>query len=177
MRSLLSALIALLVLAFAPAAQAGTVSVSPATTLNYTAADNEANPVAISLASGTYTITDAAVTAGSGCTQVTPTSATCPVGSITALIVDGRDLADTITLSGTAAATISGGEGDDTITGSGLVDTINGGADSDRIDGGAGNDTVNGDSGDDTFLPSAGNDTFNGGTGTDLADFSSLSTP
>src|SRR6185503_5763435 len=158
MRSLLSALMAPLILAFAPAAaQAADVSVSPASTLNFVAGDNEANNVSITLAAGTYTVNDTGVpavpvTAGSGCTQAAANTVTCPVGSITALAIDGRDLADTITLAGTAAATINGGEGDDTITGSGVNDTINGGADADRLDGGAGNDTINGDSGDDTFL-------------------------
>ena len=69
MRSLLSALIALLILAFAPAAaQAGTVAVSGAT-LSFTAGDAEANNVNVSLSAGTYTVADsgAAVTPGAGC--------------------------------------------------------------------------------------------------------------
>jgi Ca2+-binding RTX toxin-like protein len=181
MRSLRSALIALLVLAAAPAAaQAADVSVVSGTTLTFIAADGEANAVSVSLAAGTYTVSDAGanVTAGSGCSQAAANAVTCPVGSINLVSVDTRDLADTIALgAGTAAATINGGEGDDTITGSGLADTINGGADADRIDGAAGNDTLNGDSGDDTFVGGAGNDTFTGAAGTDTADYALRSAP
>jgi Ca2+-binding RTX toxin-like protein len=180
MRSLHTALIAvILVLAAPAAAQAADVSVS-GTTLAFTAADNEANAVSITLAAGTYTVVDAGVPSvtanGGGCAAVANT-VTCPVGSINAVTVDGRDLADTIALSGTAAATINGGEGDDTITGGPLNDTINGGADADRIDGGAGNDTLNGDSGDDTFLAGLGNDVLTGAAGTDTADYSTRSAP
>ena len=103
---------------------------------------------------------------------------TCPSAGITALVLEGRDLDDTIALSGVAtAATLSGGGGDDVLTGGDGVDTLNAGADADRLDGGAGNDTLNGDPGDDALVGGLGNDTFNGGTGTDLADFSLRTSP
>ena len=47
-----------LVLVAAPAAQAATASISGAT-LTFVAADGEANQLAVSLAAGTYTLTDA----------------------------------------------------------------------------------------------------------------------
>jgi Ca2+-binding RTX toxin-like protein len=64
---------------------------------------------------------------------------------------------DTITATGSVAATISGGGGNDTITG------------------GSGNDTINGGAGNDTFIDGigSGNDNYNGGTGTDTIDYSS----
>ena len=83
MRSLLSALIALLILAFAPAAaQAGTVAVSGAT-LSFTAGDAETNNVNVSLSAGTYTVADsgAAVTPGAGCSAAGRTSRARPPAS------------------------------------------------------------------------------------------------
>jgi Ca2+-binding RTX toxin-like protein len=168
-----------LVLVAAPAAQAATASLSGAT-LTFVAADGEANQLAVSLAAGTYTLTDAGapVTAAAGCTQLLPDTVTCPSAGITALVLEGRDLDDAITLSGVAtAATLSGGGGDDVLTGGDGVDTLNAGADADRLDGGAGNDTLSGDPGDDTLIGGTGADIFNGGTGTDLADFSLRTSP
>ena len=175
-------LLAFSLLVAAPAAaQAADVSVT-GNTLSFAALDGETNDLNVSLAGGFYTLVDLGgtpVTAGAGCVQVLPATATCAQGTINALILDGRDHADTITVvPGTAVATISGGAGDDVLTGGSGIDTLNGGADADRLDGGGGNDTVNGDSGDDTFLAGSGatgNDVFNGGTGIDLADYSSRS--
>jgi Ca2+-binding RTX toxin-like protein len=163
----------------APAAHAATVSVSGAT-LTYAAADGEANQLAVSLVAGTYTLTDAGapLTAAAGCTQLTPDTATCPAGGVTALVLEGRDLDDAISLAGVVtAATLSGGGGDDVLTGGDGIDTLNAGADADRLDGGPGNDVLNGDPGDDALTGGAGADTFNGGTGTDLADFSLRTSP
>ncbi len=168
-----------LVLVAAPAAQAATASISGAT-LTFAAADGEANQLAVSLAAGTYTLTDAVapITAAAGCTQLLPDTVTCPSAGITALVLEGRDLDDAITLSGVATpATLSGGGGNDVLTGGDGVDTLNAGADADRLDGGAGNDTLNGDPGDDVLTGGTGADVFNGGTGTDLADFSLRSSP
>jgi Ca2+-binding RTX toxin-like protein len=175
MRSLRSALIAVAILALTPAAaQAGTVTLSGAT-LSFAAADGESNNVSVTLSGGNYTVTDsgASLTYVGGCSGGSGAPVVCPSAGVTALTLDGRDLADTITVGpGTANATISGGEGDDSLNGGSGNDTLNGGTDADRLDGGAGTDTANGDSGDDTFVTGAGADVFNGGTGTDLADYS-----
>ena len=182
MRIWRTTLLALSLLVAAPAAaQAADVSVN-VNTLSFAALDGETNDLNVSLAGNVYTLVDLGgtpVTAGAGCIQVLPATATCAQGTINALILDGRDHADTIAVvPGTAVATISGGAGDDVLTGGSGIDILNGGADADRLDGGGGNDTVNGDSGDDTFLAGSGatgNDIFNGGTGIDLADYSSRS--
>ena len=158
----------------APAAHAATVSVS-GTTLTFVAADGEANQLDVSLVAGVYTLTDAGapLTAAAGCAQLAPDTATCPVGTITALALEGRDLDDAISMAGVAtAATLSGGGGDDVLVGGNGNDTLNAGADADRLDGGPGNDTLNGDPGDDALTGGTGADAFFGGTGTDLADFS-----
>ncbi len=163
----------------APAAHAATVTLSGAT-LTFVAADGEANQLAVSLAAGTYTLTDAGapVTAAAGCSQLAADAATCPAAGVTSLVLEGRDLDDVIAVSGVAtAATLSGGGGDDVLAGGDGNDILNAGADADRLDGGAGNDTLNGDPGDDTLTGGTGVDVFNGGTGTDLADFSLRTSP
>ena len=64
--------------------------------------------------------------------MVNANEVTC-TGTINALNIDGRDLADTVTLVGTTVpATVFGGAGDDVLNGGGAIDTINGGADADR---------------------------------------------
>jgi Ca2+-binding RTX toxin-like protein len=156
---------------FPAGAEAADVSVSGATLL-FAAAPNEANVLAVSLAAGTYTLTDtgAAVTAGAGCTQVAPGQVTCPSAGLTALSIDVRDLDDSVAIgAGTVAATLTGGAGDDVLTGGGAVDTLNGGPDSDRLDGGAANDVLDGGTGDDALDGGAGNDTylFSWGSGKD----------
>jgi Ca2+-binding RTX toxin-like protein len=167
-------ILALSLLVVAPAAaQAGVVSVA-GTTLSFAAGDDEANNLTVSFSPGLYTLVDtgATLTAGANCTQAGP-DVTCPSAGVTLLSLDGRDRADTITLgSGTVAATIIGGAGDDVLTGGSAIDTLNGGADADTLTGGALNDTLNGDTGDDVLVGGTGADSFNGGTGTDLADYS-----
>ena len=65
-------------------------------------------------------------------------------------VLDLRDLADSVALTGVSVnATLNGGGGDDTLSGGSGVDTLNGGADADVLGGGNGNDTLNGDAGDD----------------------------
>ena len=113
----------------------------------------------MSLAAGTYTLTDAGapVTAAAGCAQLAADAATCPAAGVTSLVLEGRDLDDAIAVSGVAtAATLSGGGGDDVLAGGDGNDTLNAGADADRLDGGAGNDTLNGDPGDDMLTGGTG---------------------
>jgi Ca2+-binding RTX toxin-like protein len=66
---------------------------------------------------------------------------------------------DTLTASGSSAAFISGGVGNDTITG---------GAGNDRLLGGAGNDSISGGAGNDLIVGGLGNDTLTGGAGNDV---------
>jgi Ca2+-binding RTX toxin-like protein len=172
-----SALLAALLLVAAPsAARAGDVSTAGAT-LSFVALEGEANDLSVTLAGGTYTLTDAGgepVTAGANCTQVAPSQATCPAAGITALTIDARDRSDSVLVgSGTAAATVTGGAGDDVLVGGDGSDTLNGGTDADRLEGGGGNDTLNGETGDDSLDGGLGNDVLNGHAGVDLADYSS----
>jgi Ca2+-binding RTX toxin-like protein len=170
-----SALLATILLAMAPAAaQAADASIT-GSTLSFVAAPGEANDLTVSLSAGTYTLVDAGapVTAGAGCVQVGPAEVTCLNTGVTALVLDGRDVGDSIAVgAGTAPATLTGAGGDDVLTGGSGADTLNGGADADHLDGAGANDVLNGDSGDDVLVGAAGADTFNGGTGVDLADYS-----
>ena len=175
MRLCRSALLAAFLLAAVPAvSQAATVSLG-GTTLTYVAAEGEANSLTVTLAAGTYTLTDATapLTAGNLCTQITPSEATCPSAGLILLSVDGRDRDDVIAIGpGTANATLTGGAGNDILTGGDGADTLNGGTDADVLNGGAGIDTLNGDWGDDSLTGGTGADVFNGGAGTDVADYS-----
>jgi Ca2+-binding RTX toxin-like protein len=171
-----SALLAFVLIAVAPsAAHAATASVTGGT-LTYVATEGDANNLSITVAGGDYTVSDLAghaIGVAAGCSLTgTPSEVTCP-GPITALNVDVRDRDDTIALGpGTAAATLTGGAGDDELNGGDGDDTLNGGTDADRLDGAGGADVLNGDWGDDTLIGGAGGDTFNGGAGTDVADYS-----
>src|SRR5919199_3686943 len=158
-------LAAALVLAAPAAAHAATASVSGGV-LSFVAADNEVNDLALSVGGGSYTLADAGapLTAGAGCSQSGANAVTCSTTGVTSVSIDVRDRADHVLLG--AAATVSGGAGDDVLTGSSAIDTLSGGADDDTLDGGAGNDTLNGDNGDDSLLGGLGNDVMNGGTGT-----------
>lgn len=72
-----------------------------------------------------------------------------------------------------AAATVSGGAGNDTlnlgaVAGTSVVLTIDAGAGNDIVTAGAGNDVINGGEGNDIITGNAGNDTINGGAGNDV---------
>lgn len=68
---------------------------------------------------------------------------------------------------GTAAASLSGGRGDDTLNGGAGNDTLAGGTGEDQLSGNAGHDSIAGGSGDDSIWGYDGNDTLDGGSGTD----------
>src|SRR4051794_30286215 len=114
--------------------------------------------------------------AQTGCTEVDPSSFTCP--DVTALVVDtagGDDSTFVVGFRGTM--TLSGGTGDDGVfvngEGSGTA-TINGGAGDDFISGGTAADTLNGGDGDDELVidmsnaQAGGADVLSGGNGIDV---------
>ncbi len=90
--------------------------------------------------------------------------------------INGLDGNDRITVTGTRAAQVNGGNGNDVITGGAGDDVIRGGAGVDLVRGGAGRDVlyadaggdvVHGDAGDDRLYGGAGPDQLNGGYGAD----------
>src|SRR5207247_5803418 len=80
-----------------PTASAATVGVFLYQTLYYTAGEGEANDVSVSLANGTFTITDpaASMTAQYGCTASDAHHASCPATYIKRLYLSTGALDDT----------------------------------------------------------------------------------
>jgi Ca2+-binding RTX toxin-like protein len=95
-------------------------------------------------------------------------------------VKDPSRSADTFDLSAVTAAqfntltsiVLDGGENADTLIGSQIADTLKGGGTEDRLIGGAGADRVHGEEGSDTLVwsPGNGNDVLDGDTGTDIAE-------
>lgn len=113
-------------------------------TLSYRAAAGQTNNLSITTGGSTFTVSDsgANIAAGTGCTQVTATSATCPATGIQRIDVRAGDNADTVNVSAAVTASIYGEAGNDTLIGGSADDSINGGTGADSIDGGGGADTA-----------------------------------
>jgi Ca2+-binding RTX toxin-like protein len=136
--------------------------------LDWTAGGDPApHTLVISYAGGNYSATDAAgITAGDGCTQVTPTSASCSAMNVnTAVTVDGGGSGDNLTVTSVGPEIdpglslhqvgVFGNGGNDTITTPGTADLIRGGDGNDMIDGGPGRDSIGGQRGVDTVTYAA----------------------
>src|SRR3954454_16289246 len=151
-----AAFLAVVVLALAPAAHAGTVSVSRGA-LTVTGAFGEASSLAAEHSEqGFFSVRDTAAppTAGPGCQQFRPDEVLCPDGGVTTVVLDLGDGNDAGYVQNVADVpgldvTIHGGTGNDTLVGSGhgfgddgedklyadeLADAI--------LDGGAGDDDL-----------------------------------
>lgn len=103
----------------------------------------------------------------SGEENVTLTSATIET-------IDASALTGDLTATVTAAAEVTGGEGDDTITGSAESDALNGGDGDDTIAAAAGDDAIDGGDGDDTITPGAGADAVTTGDGADAIRYAAV---
>ena len=156
----------------------------------FDAANGETNDLTVSSSAGMIEFKDvnAAVTAGAGCTQVDPHTASCPTttSEIRINLGDKPDRATivgdlgTVTVSGADGAdTLVGGAGHDRLFGENGSDTIQGGAGNDRLTGGSGDifpvdspnahNTVFGDAGNDTLLGAdRAASTLDGGPGNDM---------
>jgi Ca2+-binding RTX toxin-like protein len=138
--------------------------------------DAGVNTIGVQLSGGVVTITDTSgITARSRCTQVSPTSVTCPkpdtsyvyakdgddhVQAVPSLRteVEGGAGADVVTTAGA----IRGGDGPDVLTGNGSGGEL--------IDGEAGDDRLIGGDGDESMIGGPGADTLQGGAGNDQLD-------
>jgi Ca2+-binding RTX toxin-like protein len=132
-------------------------------TLDWTAlGDTAPHTLVISYAGGAYSVTDSAgITAGTGCTQVTSTSASCSAANVTsAVTADGSSAGDKLTVASLGPEIdpsqslrqvgVFGNGGNDDITTPASADLIRGGDGDDIIDGGLGRDSINGQRGVDT---------------------------
>jgi Ca2+-binding RTX toxin-like protein len=145
-------------------ALASTVSKS-GSTLTYTAANNEANQTVVSLAGGTYTVSDsgATITAGTGCSSVNATQATCAGAGVSSISVSAGNLSNLVWITAPTKATVFGGDGNDTLIGGAGNDILVGCGGDDNISGGGGADSLF----DGLFCAGGGNDTLDGGPGPD----------
>jgi len=150
--------------ASAASALASTVSTGSGT-LTYTAANNEANQTVVSLAGGTYTVSDsgATITAGAGCSSVNATQATCAGAGVSSISVSAGNLSNLVWITAPTKATVFGGDGNDTLIGGAGNDILVGCGGDDNISGGGGADSLF----DGLFCAGGGNDTLDGGPGPD----------
>ena len=165
-------------LALAASASASTLAVDRGGTLRFDAAKGETNNVDLRDGGGQTTVTDSGsiIHAGSGCTQVTPHEASCPLPpgfagqDVAMTLADRNDVARAFKVSFGRVA-IDGGAGNDTIS-----DSPQSGAD---VDGGLGDDTitvhpnfggsvdVHGGLGRDSITATSASGTVDGGLGDD----------
>ena len=101
--------------------------------------------------------------AGTGCTQ-SGAAVICPLGAFDTIVLNGGDLADTLTKTVNARGELKGGSGNDTIN-AGPTPAAN------VVDGGAGTDVLNGGAGQEVFTGGTGPDQFNGGPGNDIVSY------
>jgi Ca2+-binding RTX toxin-like protein len=163
MKAPLALLSSALVVAAAPAAQAGTVAAS-GSTVTYRAAAGEANRITVTGSRASVTVHDAGAPV-TGCTPVTANEARCdgPFRRASLSLGDGADRARVEGI----AASINGGAGADRLTGGAGDDTLTGAAGNDVLSGRAGDDLLLGDAGDDRLLGGAGRDELDGDSGND----------
>jgi Ca2+-binding RTX toxin-like protein len=138
-----------------------------ATTLTYSAAQNEANRLTITPAGTSYAISDPGAGTlldgdGAGGCAVSGKTATCPASGLNRIVVSAADHPDTVAVGGAVRAEIDGGGGADNLTGTRVADVIKGGDGADSLAGDRGQDTLDG---------GAGGDALAGGDGTDTATY------
>jgi hypothetical protein len=156
----------------APAAAHGAVSTVAIQKgrMTYTAAATDANNVVVSAAGSTVSLTDSgagvSISAGRGCTASGATVTCTRISSLSLVLGDGDDLADSASVA--LATTVTGGAGSDrVVTGAG-IDQLWGGDGADWLEAGAGSDGLNAGAGDDVVLARDGEfDGISCGSGND----------
>ena len=177
--SLLSVLVAVAALganmAMASPAAASTVQIDGAT-LTYDAAPGESNRLTLSVANGTVTVTDtgATMTAGSGCTFISSTKATCPSLGLAAMAVSTGDMNDTASVWGWMSTVFYDGPGNDTMTGGSAADLFVSGTGADTLRGGGGVDAVDYSARTDPVTASLDNVSGDGESGEGDNDYSDI---
>ena len=141
MRRLASPIALVVLLALAPAAQAGTADIATGP-FTYVAKTTEVNVLTVApsicgqlAAVPCFVVTDSAgVTASARCQQVSPTQATCPSDGITSYSIRLDDLDDTAALTIPIPGTLDGGDGNDRLAGGTGADAFVGGPGTDTAD-------------------------------------------
>ena len=131
----------------APGETGGTVQVQ-GSTLEVSARAGDSNAIAVSYASGAYTIADtgAPLTAGPGCAATDASRVVCS-GAVSLVRVAAGDRDDTVAVASSAAPVdLQGGLGADRLTGGPSSDALSGGPGGDVLTGGAGADSLSGGS-------------------------------
>jgi Ca2+-binding RTX toxin-like protein len=143
--------------------------------LNLDAADDN---VTVSVSGGllVHGQTTGGLASGSDWDSATPGNQTVPADGTFAVVVNGGDGNDTLTVlaktTEIAGAFLNGEGGDDVLTGADTNDVLTGGAGNDRLIGAKGADEMDGDAGNDTLVWNNGDasDTMDGGDGNDTAE-------
>ena len=153
------------VLVAAPAAHAGTVSLSGSTLT--VRGGSAANDLRVDRGGGRIRVHDGAggLTGTGACSSVGGIDATCPDNNVNSINLNGEGGNDRLTLNTPGHA--SGGDGNDAVAGSGGADELTGGNGNDTLAGGPGPDKVNGDNGDDSLDGGSEDDVLRGGSGDD----------
>jgi Ca2+-binding RTX toxin-like protein len=161
------------VLAASPAISSTTLVVKSNTTVTVTAAVGLSNTISVRQSGGSVLVSDSgdSVAAFGGCTQVSPSEASCPAADLTELVVNAGDQNDEVRSSlNTPGVTLVGGTGDDALYAGSANDTLEGNEGNDFLSGGTGNDTLTGGSGQDQVSGGSGNDSIDGNSEDDLID-------
>jgi hypothetical protein len=121
----------------------GTVVRISGTRLVVEADSGASNQLTVTGSGPAFAVTDTGdtVVGGGGC-LVAASTATCTSSAIASIRITSGDDADLVTVTGSAPATINGGDGIDDLTGGTGNDTLIGGAGADDLNGGGGTDTA-----------------------------------
>jgi Ca2+-binding RTX toxin-like protein len=180
-KTILATLVAALAAAFAATAVPADAAVSSASINDTTATlnlDGANDNVTVSVSGGllVHGQTTGGLASGADWNSAANGDQTVLAGDTFAVVVNGGDGADALTVLATATdidgAVLNGGGGDDLLTGADSPDTLNGGDGDDRLAAAKGNDTMFGEAGNDTLVWNNGDatDTQDGGAGNDLAE-------
>jgi len=152
------------------AAQAATVSKSPAGIVLYNAAEGEDNDLTITQAGDVVTFEEASlpVVAFGACSQAGLSKVECSAEQIAELGINAGDGVNVVVASAPHVTTmIAAPESVNTFTGGPSGNLLIGGANHDVLTGGAGPDEIRGNGGADEIAGMAGADTLDGGLGAD----------
>jgi Ca2+-binding RTX toxin-like protein len=161
---------AFLALPAAPAV-ASTAEINPVFgELRIDVSEDIAHDVTVSLANGTFTVTDTAgiTPSDATCTASGPNAVTCVDTGVGEVLATFGNQADRFTSTAPVVSSVSGGDGNDILVGGPQRDSLRGDAGDDQVAGAGGRDNLDGDVGNDILTGGPGRDSLDGGLGNDL---------